>query len=115
MEFQGFLYSHTSSVCDAVALAWLEADGGNSHDAVAQILASETDEDLADEVIATWGLDDADAETLRTLTYDEEDMDEEREEEFRYLATPMGGWDANRADVVSAFSRYRAEFASEAA
>lgn len=57
-EFQGALYRNKREVAAAIATAWIEAGGLNTSEDVRQILASTTDENLADECIFGWDLHD---------------------------------------------------------
>lgn len=73
-EFNGCLYSCSSEMCAAIAFGWLSAGGANSAEVAREFLKENTDEVLAAEAIAGWGLneivnqdavsfDDADPET----------------------------------------------------
>jgi hypothetical protein len=56
-EFQSTLYRTHAQMLDAIAESWLEAGGLNSEADVAAALRTQTDEELAAEVIEAWGLD----------------------------------------------------------
>jgi len=89
LEFQDTLFRTASEMLDAVAEEWLTAGGSNSAADVEAALAS-SDEDLARECIAGWGLDQL------VDPYDPE------------LGTWMEARDVSEADLAAAFARYRA-------
>ncbi len=107
-EFQSMLYSSPKNVIDAVANEWLTAGGDNGDTAVREVIASWTDDALADECIEGWKLDVIDPEQQRIFDYS---VSEDDKEAILFEFTPLGGWDCNRADLVAAFGRLRAEWA----
>lgn len=58
--FQGALYDRAEDQADAIAQAWLHAEGNNSVEFIASLDAN----DEADECIAAWSLGDIDAADL---------------------------------------------------
>jgi len=88
-EFQTGLYNSPSQMCAAIAMEWLSAGGLNSQSDIENFLSEMTDEQLSDECIAAWGLDQP--ETI--------------------LGIEDGSWmsarDTERSDLVRAFADVR--------
>lgn len=57
LEFQNTLFRTEREMLDAVAYAWLSADGLNDHDTMVSFIAEQTTHQLASECIQAWGLD----------------------------------------------------------
>lgn len=57
-EFGSMLYPNARAMCDAIAEQWLCAGGNNKLPEMRKALTHYTDEQLADECIEGWGLDE---------------------------------------------------------
>lgn len=55
-EFQNTLFRNSADVCSAIVGEWLTAGGMNTESDIKDILATQTDEEIADEIISGWGL-----------------------------------------------------------
>jgi hypothetical protein len=67
-EFQNTLHRSARDLADAIAEAWLSANGANSRDTQVEALRTTSDEALAAEAIEGWGLDQTESEDS-TLTW----------------------------------------------
>lgn len=85
-EFGGSLYPNMDQYLDAVASTWIEADGANDDQFIADTLANWSDRELADECIDMWRLDQ--------LGQDGEPSNMQR-------------YDYTTDELAEAFSRYR--------
>ena len=125
LQFQSGLYRTTDDLLDAVANAYLDV----SPREIRESLAKYTDEEMADDCIDAWGLDTPNEDALQQLQYDHQaahdyqhmyDIEAGREvpdaepfvltDEMRASCTKLGEWEADRADLVRAFNRFRSEF-----
>ena len=57
-EFQNFLFRSQGDMLRAMAETWLSSDGSTSEEGQREILAEQTNEQLAAECIEGWGLDE---------------------------------------------------------
>lgn len=92
-EFQSILYRTPSEMCQDIAWAWLSAGGTNTRQDMLGFLAEDTDESLADECIAGFGLDQK-----AVTRYEELDQ------------TWMETREIDRDDIVAGFAWVRANF-----
>lgn len=94
-EFQSTLYRGERDMLDAIAEAWLTADGANDEAYQREALTTTSDADLAEECIAGWALDLAGDQPPFSK---DEDRDPSHMDENGYTAD----------DLARAFGRLRA-------
>ncbi len=94
LEFGGALYPTPRAMCHAIASAWMTADGNNTNADIAGFFG-DTDEQLADDCIQGWGLDQPVVTDTYSCSEAEPWMDERG---------------IDRDDIIKGFADYRREF-----
>lgn len=108
-EFQGSLYRTPRGMCDAIVEMWLCAHGKNKRADMLEALATMTNQQLADECIEGWGLDE---EILgQWPCVPDLPLDEQPELIGKWRPiTWMEEREISRGDIVRAFGDLREDF-----
>lgn len=95
-EFQSKAYNSAREMCAAIVSAWMFADKGNDTSDVAEILGTDTDDEIVDGLVRGWELDEV----------VNEDGVRFGDEPYTWLELQ----EATRADLVRAVAEFRREF-----